>query len=107
LVPRKDRKAGSMQLAPSHKISRSFPSISPPVADSGKSSSPILVPGQGDQLLMLLEASARETAVLRKYDSFAMWHANAALWPNTASSTTGLRERTASKKVHRCGFMSS
>jgi hypothetical protein len=31
------------------------------------------------QLLMLFEASSQRTLVLRKYDSFAMWQASAAL----------------------------
>src|SRR2546422_4997221 len=36
-----------------------------------------------------------------------MWQASAAWWPNTTSSTTGLRVRTASKYVARCGDSSS
>jgi len=42
-------------------------------------------------------ASSQLTIVRRKYASLAMWHASAALCPNTTSSTTGFRVRTASK----------
>ena len=57
---------------------------------------------------MILPAPASQlTAAFLKYASFAMWHASAAWWPNTASSATGLRVLTASKKVNRCGFTSS
>src|SRR5207244_4190356 len=33
---------------------------------------------RGRQLLILCEASSHDTGLLRKYDSFAMWHASAA-----------------------------
>ncbi len=57
--------------------------------------------------MIVFDASSQDTVVFRKYDSFAMWQASAALWPNTTSSTTGFRVRTASKYVHRCGLTSS
>src|SRR3989454_2761936 len=57
--------------------------------------------------LIVFDPSSQDTVLFRKYDSFAMWQASAALWPNTTSSTTGFRVRTASKNVHRCGLTSS
>jgi len=57
--------------------------------------------------LMLFDAESQNTGCLRKYDSFAMWHAMAAWFPNTASSATGLRVLTARKKFQRCGRTSS
>ena len=48
---------------------------------------------------MVLEASSQVTGFFRKYDSFAMWQAMAAWLPKTASSTTGLRDFTAWKKL--------
>ncbi len=57
--------------------------------------------------LMLLLAMSSETAVFLKYDSFAMWQASAAWFPKTASSVTGLRVRTASKNLPKCGLTSS
>src|SRR6266567_7438278 len=38
------------------------------------------------QDLIWPEAASQVTAARRKYDSLAMWHASAALWPKTASS---------------------
>src|SRR6266496_570443 len=59
------------------------------------------------QLLIVFDTSSQDTVPFRKYDSFAMWQASAAWCPNTTSSTTGLRVRTASKYVARCGRRSS
>ncbi len=57
---------------------------------------------------LILFAAASHTAIARvKYASFAMWQATAVPFPKTASSTTGLRVLTASKKFRRCGLVSS
>ena len=47
---------------------------------------------------MVPDAASQVTAAWRKYDSLAMWQASAALWPKTASSTTGLRDAHALEK---------
>src|ERR1700757_5261908 len=60
-----------------------------------------------DYDLMVFEAASHVTGFWRKYDSFAIWQATAALFPNTASSVTGLRDFTAWKNTFRCGFISS
>src|SRR5262249_41832122 len=57
--------------------------------------------------LIVCDASSQCTGPLRKYDSFAMWHASAAWCPTTTSGAPGLRARTASKNFHRCGRRSS
>ena|SRR2546421_6287856 len=44
--------------------------------------------GSPAQDLIWLEAASQVTALLRKYDSLAMWQASAALWPKTVSSVT-------------------
>src|SRR5216683_1254933 len=60
-----------------------------------------------NQDLIWPEAASQVTAARRKYDSLAMWHASAALWPKTASSVTGWRFFTPWKNFQRCGFSSS
>ncbi len=50
---------------------------------------------------MVFEAASHVTGFWRKYDSFAMWQAMAALLPKTASSVTGLRDFTAWKKTFK------
>src|SRR5215831_19470016 len=57
--------------------------------------------------LIVFDAASQVTGFCRKYDSFAMWHAMAALFPNTASSVTGLRDFTDSKNTFKCGRISS
>src|SRR6266571_8456839 len=59
------------------------------------------------QDLIWPEAASQVTAARRKYDSLAMWHASAALWPKTASSVTGWRFFTPWKNFQRWGFSSS
>ena len=56
---------------------------------------------------MVFVAASQVTPLRLKYDSFAIWHASAALWPKTTSSVTAFRVRTASKNVVRCGGSSS
>src|SRR6266567_1625329 len=60
-----------------------------------------------NQDLIWPEAASQVTAARRKYDSLAMWHASAALWPKTASSVTGWRFFTPWKNFQRWGFSSS
>src|SRR5580658_2912531 len=57
--------------------------------------------------LMVFVTASQVTGFWRKYDSFAIWHAMAALLPNTASSVTGLRDFTDWKNTFKCGRMSS
>ena len=45
--------------------------------------------------LIVRDAASQVTGFCRKYDSFAMWHVIATLFPNTASSVTGFRDFTA------------